>query len=107
MINLFENIPGMLPEELIEVLHQSGAVRIERIVSREHSSPPDFWYEQEEDEWVLLLDGTAGLRIEGEEQIISMKPGDAMLLPAHKRHRIEWTDAKCDTIWLAIHVRPS
>jgi cupin 2 domain-containing protein len=107
MINLFENIPGTLPEELIEILHQSGAARIERIVSRQHASPPDFWYDQNQDEWVLLLAGSAGLKIEGEMQTISMMPGDALFLPAHKKHRVEWTDATCDTIWLAIHMTPS
>jgi len=106
MINLFDSIPGELPQELIEILHHSGPVRMERIVSRQHASPPGFWYEQKEDEWVLLLAGSAGLRIEGEEQVISMKPGDAILLPAHKKHRVEWTDASSDTIWLAIHIAP-
>jgi cupin 2 domain-containing protein len=107
MINLFNGIPGELPQELVEVLHQLGPVRIERIVSRQHASPPGFWYDQDEDEWVLLLTGSAGLRIDGEEQVVSMEPGDALLLPAHKKHRVEWTDTEKDTIWLAVHLRAS
>jgi cupin 2 domain-containing protein len=104
MFNLFDKIPAHLPEELVETLHQAPGVRIERIVSRQHASPLGFWYDQDADEWVLLLSGSAGLRIDGQEQIV-LKPGDALLLPAHRRHRVEWTDPVGDTIWLAIHVR--
>jgi cupin 2 domain-containing protein len=106
MLNLFDRIPAQLPQELIETLHQAPGIRIERIVSRQHASPPGFWYDQEIDEWVLLLSGSAGLRIEGQEAIVKMKPGHALLLPAHQRHRVEWTDSAVDTIWLAIHFKP-
>lgn len=105
--NLFQAIPGQLPSELVEILARTPHVRIERIVSRQHSSPPGFWYDQEGDEWVLLVQGSAGLCIEGQEMVITLKPGDHLLLPAHRRHRVEWTDPTMDTIWLAVHFPPS
>jgi cupin 2 domain-containing protein len=104
--NLFADIPAQLPEELLEALWQAPGLRVERIVSRQHASPPGFWYDQETDEWVLLVAGGAGLRIEGREDVLTLRPGDHVLLPAHRRHRVEWTDPQRDTVWLAVHARP-
>ncbi|HEU5118420.1 MAG TPA: cupin domain-containing protein [Isosphaeraceae bacterium] len=100
--NLFSKIPADLPEELIQTLLNTQSVRIERIVSLGHSSPEVFWYDQESHEWVLLVKGAARLRFEGEEPI-ELQPGDFLNIPAHKRHRVEWTDPSEPTIWLAIH----
>lgn len=103
--NLFANIPAALPAELSDVLLRDRSLRIERIVSRGHTSPPDFWYDQAEHEWVLLLQGAARLRlIDSNEQqrIVEMKAGDYLHLPAHQRHRVEWTTPDTDTIWLAV-----
>ncbi len=101
--NLFAGIPATLPEELVDVLHVAGNVRIERIVSMGHASPPGFWYDQERDEWVLLVRGAARLRFEGDENALEMKAGDFVRIPAHQRHRVEWTDPNQPTIWLAVH----
>jgi cupin 2 domain-containing protein len=101
--NLFAAIPADLPEELTETLLTGDSLRIERIVSRGHASPEGFWYDQEQDEWVALLKGSAGLRIEGEPDIINLRPGDSLLIPAHTRHRVEWTAEGEDTVWLAVH----
>ena len=103
--NIFSAIPGDLPQELCETLLQTSGVRLERLVSRGHASAEGFWYEQEEAEWVLLLKGRAAVRIEGEEQAVVMKPGDYLLLPAHCRHRVEWTAAAEETVWLALHLK--
>ncbi len=103
-MNLFSNIPDSLPEELIEVLAKSDSVRIERIVSQGHATPEGEWYDQEHNEWVVLLSGTAYLLVEGQSQPVVMKPGDYQLLPAHFRHRVEWTDPDVNSIWLAIHL---
>ena len=103
--NLFDGVPRDLPEELIEVLGEDrGNVRIERIVSRGHASPPDFWYDQETVEWVVLLKGHAVLRIDGDEQTVDLRAGDWLEIPRHCRHRVDQTDADGDTVWLAIHV---
>ena len=101
--NLFSNIPKDLPEEFLEILAQSADVKIERIVSRGHTTPEGEWYDQSKDEWVVLLSGKARLLIEGEEAPVVLKPGDHLLLPAHLRHRVEWTDPDQDSVWLAVH----
>lgn len=103
--NIFERIPEALGEEAIEELAGSGPVRIERIVSRGQASPEGFWYDQDGHEWVLLLRGRAGLRLEGVEEIVVLGPGDWLEIPAHLRHRVEWTDEEEKTIWLAVHYR--
>jgi cupin 2 domain-containing protein len=101
--NIFADIPTTLPEELIEVLAATRTVRIERIASMGQVSPEGFWYDQELDEWVLLLRGAAWLQFEGVEHLVTMAAGDYLQIPAHRRHRVEWTDPKQPTIWLAVH----
>jgi cupin 2 domain-containing protein len=105
--HLYSGIPDALPTELIESLVSSDTVSIERIVSRGHASPPDFWYDQDLDEWVLLLAGAARLRFADQPALIDLRPGDHLNIPAHVRHRVEWTDPDATTIWLAVHYRGS
>jgi len=103
MLNLFADLPDHVPDELITPLLGCKHVRIERIVSTGHASPAGFWYDQVQHEWVMLLKGAATLRFEENDRLIEMKPGDAILIPAHQRHRVEWTTPDEPTIWLAIH----
>lgn len=103
--NLFAGIPADLPQELMQTLaagRAHGQVRIERIVSRGHASPPGFWYDQAEHEWVLLLKGRAALRFESGDRLLEMGEGDFVDIPAHARHRVEWTAADTETVWLAV-----
>jgi len=100
--NIFDAIPAHLPDEISQTLLDGDGVRIERIVSNGQASPEGFWYDQSEHEWVLLLAGSAGLELEGEARVRDLKAGDFLLLPAHQRHRVAWTDADSETIWLAI-----
>lgn len=100
--NLFSAIPAALPEELVNELVNHQHVRIERIVSKGHASPDGFWYDQSENEWVVLLQGSAVLRLEDGEEPIELKPGMYINLSAHVKHRVEWTEPDVDTIWLAI-----
>ena len=102
--NLFSRIPDELPEELVDVLAEGAHVRIERIVSDGHASPEGFWYDQDQHEWVLLVSGSAVLSIGQESDIkrIELKAGDHLLIPAHRRHRVESTSAHEKTVWLAI-----
>ncbi len=102
MPNLFVDLPAELPEELVDVLAQNEDVRIERIVSRGHASPDGFWYDQDIDEWVVVLLGEAKLLLEGESAPRHMQPGDHCLIHAHRRHRVEWTTAVGPTVWLAV-----
>src|SRR5262245_4310727 len=89
--NLFADIPADLAKELIQPILSTPGVRIERIVSLGHASPEGFWYDQEGPEWVLLLAGAARLTLEG-KGTLDLSPGDFVDIPAHKRHRVEWTD---------------
>jgi len=100
--NLFANLPQSLPEELVDVLTAKGQVRIERIVSTGQQSPPDFWYDQEEHEWVALLKGSAMLEFADDSESVELRPGDYLLIPAHRKHRVAMTSPDEPTVWLAI-----
>ncbi len=105
--NLFAEVAeAARSEEVItEILARPG-IRIERIVSTGQASPPGFWYDQPWDEWVAVLTGAARLRFETEPEDRHLNPGDHILIPAHARHRVEWTSAEPPTIWLAVHSKP-
>ncbi|NJA06853.1 cupin domain-containing protein [Methylococcaceae bacterium WWC4] len=101
--SIFADIPSRLPAELCQTLHAAPTARIERIVSRGHASDPDAWYDQTEDEWVIVLQGRARLAFP-DRPTLDMQAGDYLLLPAHCRHRVDWTDPDTETVWLAIHL---
>ena len=100
--NIYSSIPDRFQDEIMETLVDSGRVRIQRIISDSHCSPEEFWYDQAESEFVLLLEGSAALRFEGEDEIVLLKQGDWVDIPAHVRHRVEWTGPKQKTVWLAV-----
>jgi len=102
--NIFaETPPEHSDNELFEGIVVAERVKIERIVSNGHCSPQGFWYDQDQDEWVMVLEGCAGLVFEGNDEIIKLEPGDWINIPAHKKHRVEWTEPGERTIWLAVH----
>ncbi|MCI0493881.1 cupin domain-containing protein [candidate division KSB1 bacterium] len=101
--NIFENIPEKIPEEIFEAIISTPDVSIERIISKGHSSQKDFWYDQDRNEWVVVLKGHARLKFFEDEESVELKPGDYINIPAHCKHRVEWTDPDEATIWLAIH----
>ena len=105
MQNLFDDLRARQPDEQVDVLLDVPGVRLERIVSIAHATPPDVWLDQDDDEWVALLSGSAWLRFEDEPAPREMRPGDVVLIPAHRRHRVERTDAREPTVWLALHYR--
>lgn len=101
--NIYRDIPNS-NKEIFEGLINNQKFKLERIISKGQSSPDgDDWYNQNKDEWVILLKGSAGLRFEGEENTIVMQSGDYIHIPAHKKHRVEWTDKNHETFWLALH----
>ncbi|MBI1312753.1 cupin domain-containing protein [bacterium] len=102
--NLFAAIDRDRSDELFEMLLQTPGVRLERIVSTGQATPPGKWYDQEGDEWVALLSGAARLRFESSDSEHELQPGDYLLIPAHCRHRVEWTSADEPTVWLALHI---
>jgi len=102
---MVSDLPQHLPDELVTTLLEATNVRIERIVSHGHASPEGVWFDQDQHEWVMVLKGAARLRFEGDDQVVEMKPGDFLNIPAHSRHRVEWTTADEPTIWLAVHYK--
>jgi cupin 2 domain-containing protein len=101
--NLFEGAQGDVHRERVSALLEASNLRIERIVSLGHASPPGFWYDQPWAEWVVVLAGTAGVRFEGEADVKVLSEGDYVVIPARVKHRVESTSKDHATIWLAVH----
>ena len=101
--NLLRDLPPADAGEVFTELLARPGVRIERIVSRGQASPPGFWYDQAEGEWVLVLAGEARLVLEGEPAARHLRAGDCLAIAPHRRHRVEWTHPDVPTVWLAVH----
>lgn len=99
--NLFANLPTASRDELFTTLLDQPAVRIERIVSYGQASPEGFWYDQDQDEWVIVLQGAA--RLEFKDRTVELNRGDFLHIRAREKHRVKWTAADEPTIWLAVH----
>ena len=102
--NIFEKVIINPDEEIFEDILAQDKIKIERIVSYGQSTPEKEWYDQDWDEWVMLLKGSAGLKFENDRKIITMRPGDYIFIPRNIRHRVEFTDKDEASIWLAIHI---
>jgi cupin 2 domain-containing protein len=107
LTNLLSSLPDATVGEITEVLLSARGVRLERIASQGQVSPPGYWYDQDEAEWVLVLSGSARLAIAGEREDRLLREGDALFLPAHCRHRVTWTDPDIPTVWLALFIDPA
>jgi len=105
LTNVFSGVPSSESEErFVDLLARSReGVRIERIVSFGQASPAGFWYDQAHGEWVLVLVGEARVRFEDEADARTLRPGDFLNIPAHRRHRVDWTLPGAPTVWLAVH----
>jgi cupin 2 domain-containing protein len=101
--NLFDQVSDALDAEEFRTLASSGSTRVLRIVSTGQATAPDQWLDQPEDEWVVVLKGRAAIRFDGEAAVRVLAPGDYLSIPAHVRHRVEWTAATEPTVWLAVH----
>ncbi|MBK5275247.1 MAG: cupin domain-containing protein [Desulfuromonadales bacterium] len=101
--NILTDLPSALTGEVFDALVESSSVRIERIVSNGQATPEGEWYEQGQDEWVLLLAGSAGLLFDDAQEPRRLGAGDHILIPAGCRHRVAWTDPDVKTVWLAVH----
>ena len=104
-MNLLRDLPPGGAGEVIERLAGDGPVRIERIVSHGEASPDGFWYDQDDGEWVMLLQGEAKLRFADEAAARHLRAGDHLDIAAHRRHRVDWTAADQETVWLAVFYR--
>lgn len=102
MKNIFKNIPKQLPDELFENIISKDSLQIERIISKGHTTPESQWYDQDTDEWVVVLKGEAILSFEDSNDV-TLSTGDYINIPAHTKHRVSWTIPNQETVWLAIH----
>ena len=100
--NLLRDLPDARAVEVIEPIIAAPGLRIERVVSHGQASPPGFWYDQAEAEWVVLLAGAARLHFADETEARLLVPGDQVHIAPHRRHRVEWTDPATPTVWLAV-----
>lgn len=101
-MNLLSPLPDAHTGEVFDRLLSRPGLRIERIVSHGQASPPGFWYDQRETEWVLVLAGAAWLRFEDEAEPRLLAPGDWLDIAPHRRHRVDWTDPATPTVWLVV-----
>ncbi|MDY0234153.1 MAG: cupin domain-containing protein, partial [Sulfurimonas sp.] len=103
--NIFSNIPTNLDDELFEDIINKESFKLQRIISQGHTTPEDEWYDQDEDEWVMLVSGEAVLSFFDNEDV-HLKAGDYINIRAHKKHRVSWTKPDAKTIWLALYSQP-
>ena len=103
--NLFSQIPDARAAEVVEEILRTSQFKLERIVSGGQATPPGEWYDQNTNEWVILLRGSAVLLFDGEADKVVLRPGDYIHIPARQRHRVEWTDPEKKTVWLALHYK--
>lgn len=101
--SIFADIPEQLPSELCQTLVAKPNIRIERIVSKGHASLPEDWYDQAQDEWVMIVAGRARVAF-FDGNTIDLDTGDHVFIPAHCKHRVDWTPPDRETIWLAVHI---
>ncbi len=100
--NIFDAVPTILDEEIIDDIIKTDALKIERIISKGHVSPTSGWYDQPDNEWVIVIKGKARILIKGEKEV-TLIPGSYLHLPAHTKHKVTWTTPNSETVWLAIH----
>lgn len=100
--NIFKNLPPDLSKEVFENILIKNSIKIERIISKGQNSAPDFLYDQDENEWIIVLQGSAELVFEPGHEKVKMHSGDYINIPAHKKHRVSYTDKGTETIWLAV-----
>ncbi|MBT8118750.1 MAG: cupin domain-containing protein [Gammaproteobacteria bacterium] len=102
MDNIFDDIPENMDQEIFNPLIDSESIKIERIISKGHTSPDSGWYDQDKNEWIIVLQGAAELTFPDGSKF-SLKQGDHLNIPAHERHKVSWTAPDTETIWLAVH----
>lgn len=102
--NSFEflkNIPSKSSKEMFELVLKNKDIKIERIISYGQTSDKDFWYDQDEDEFVLVLEGNAKIRYDNGE-IFELEKGSSLYIKAHTKHQVIYTANP--TVWLAVFI---
>lgn len=100
--NIFANIATKIDKESFEDILSTEGIKIERIISKGHTTPKDKWYDQNTNEWVIVLKGKAVLSFQNSDDV-ELEKGDYINIPAHTKHKVAWTTPEGETIWLAIH----
>jgi len=101
LANIFSDIPAEIPNEIFEDIITTEKLRVERIVSKGHVSPDSQWYDQTENEWVIVLSGYGVIEyINGDK--VTLRQGDYLHIKAHEKHRVVETSTDENTVWLAI-----
>jgi cupin 2 domain-containing protein len=104
MKNIFDQIPAVIPEELFDLIHKNSNIKIERIISKGHTSPKEGWFDQDLNEWVILLEGEANIEFEDnpKETIVTLVKGSYLFIPKNKKHKVIYTSTEPSCVWLAI-----
>ena len=89
--------------EVFETLAAGRSFELKRIVSSGQCTPPGQLYDQQTDEWVLLLSGNAQIEFPDSGDLVDLAPGDYLLIPARRKHRVVRTDSEQKTVWLALY----
>lgn len=103
VMSLLSDLPDARQAEIFQTLLEQSGLKLERIISWGQATPEGEWYDQDHDEWVLLVTGAASLQMAGESVPRQLNPGDWLYLPAHCQHRVSWTTPDRETVWLAVH----
>ncbi len=101
--NIFSEIPDDLKDEIFQNLFEKENLKIERIISNGQTTPEDFWYDQNQNEFVILLKGKAKILFEIDLEEVELNTGDYILIEARKKHKVIFTSKNETTIWLAVH----
>ncbi|CAK2003885.1 MULTISPECIES: cupin domain-containing protein [Vibrio] len=104
MPNIYADIPSSLPNEMFNALISNENIRIERILSHGHSSPEEGWYNQDENEWVMVLEGQGVIEFE-DGRVVTLSKGDYINIAAREKHKVIGTVENVVTIWLAVFYR--
>jgi cupin 2 domain-containing protein len=101
--SLVRNLPDATEDERFEELSRAKSFQIERIISAGQVSPPGFWFDQPNEEWVLVVQGRAEISLLDPDETIHLSIGDWLMIEAHRKHRVEFTSREPLTIWLTVH----
>lgn len=104
MPNIYADIPSSLPNEMFNALISNENIRIERILSHGHSSPEEGWYNQDENEWVMVIEGQGVIEFE-DGRVVTLSKGDYINIAAREKHKVIGTVENVVTIWLAVFYR--
>ncbi|MDH5925838.1 cupin domain-containing protein [Vibrio lentus] len=104
MSNIYSDVPSSIPNEIFNDIITTENVRIERILSHGHSSPEQGWYDQDENEWVMVLEGQGVIEFE-DGRVVTLSKEDYINIAAREKHKVVGTDRGVVTIWLAVFYR--